>query len=213
MYKKIVLLSALLYASPQYAFNFKPRVVETKPKPQHAFNCRPWLEIKPSYFFFATSPMRQIYNHGGFEVQGSVSVPVCKYLDLYGSVGYRKTRGHALNTCEKTSLNVIAVDIGLKPIFKFCERFYYFFAIGPRYFHFHQHNDSPYVDCKINGNGIGLFVNTGFDVLLADHFLLGIFGEYSYEKKKICPKKPNVFSNGGVQIGGFAFGVSLGYAF
>lgn len=196
MYKKIALLSALFCTPTQYASDLTP-----------------WLEIKPSYFFFSSSPMNDIYDHGGFEIQGSASVPFCDYLDLYCSIGLRKTKGHALNSCEKTGLTVIPVDIGLKPIFNFCECFYYFFAIGPRYFHFHQHNNSPYVDCIIKGNGIGLFVNTGFNVLLADCILIGIFGEYSYEKKTICPTKPKVYSNGSVQIGGFAFGASLGYAF
>ena len=139
--------------------------------------------------------------------------PFCDYFDLYGSIGYRKVSGHALNTCEKTSLSVFPLDIGIKPIFNFCERFYYFFAIGPRFFYFHQHNYSPSVDCKINNGGVGLFVNTGFNIQLADCFLLGIFGEYSYEKKKVCPIMPNVFSNGSVQMGGFAFGASLGFVF
>lgn len=196
MYKKIALLSALLCIVTQYASDLTP-----------------WLEIKPSYFFFSASPMKKIYKKGGFEIQGSASIPFCYCLDFYGSIGYRKVRGHALSTCQKTSLTVIPVDIGLKSIFNVCECFYYFFAIGPRYFHFHQHNNSPFVDCKINGNGIGLFVNTGFNVLLTDCLLLGIFGEYSYEKKRICPKMPNVFSNGSVQISGFAFGASVGYAF
>jgi len=196
MYKKIALISALFYPLTQYASDVTP-----------------WLEIKPSYFFFCASPMHNIYDKGGFEIQGSVSGPLCKYIDLYGSIGYRKVGGHALNTGEKTSLSVLPVDIGLKPIFNFCERFYYFFAIGPRYFYFHQHNNSPYVDRIIKGGGIGVFANTGFNVLLADSLLLGIFGEYSYEKKTICSKRPNVFSSGSVQMGGFAFGVSLGYAF
>lgn len=196
MYKKITLLTALLCTLTH-----------------HASDISPWVEIKPSYFVFSSSPMDDIYDDGGFEIQGSVSVPVCNYLDFYASIGYRKAWGHALNTCEKTSLAVIPVDIGLKPIFNFCERFYYFFAFGPRYFHVHQHNDSSYVDCSVNGDGIGFFVNTGLNVLLKDCVLLGIFGEYSYEKKKICPKMPNVFSNGKVQIGGFAIGASLGYAF
>jgi hypothetical protein len=196
MYKKIATLSTLLCTLTQ-----------------HASDLTPWLEIKPSYFFFSTSPMNDIYDHGGFELQGSLSVPVCNYLDLYGSIGYREAWGHALNTCEKTNITVIPVDIGLKPVFNFCERFYYFFAIGPRYFYFHQHNTSPYVDCRVDGSGIGLFVNTGFNIELTDCLLLGIFGEYSYEKKTICPSMPNVYSNGSVQLGGFAFGVSLGYAF
>ncbi|MFA6066747.1 MAG: hypothetical protein WC707_06215 [Candidatus Babeliaceae bacterium] len=196
MNKKIALLSALLCALAQCAQDVTP-----------------WLEIKPSYFFFSASPMKNIYDDGGFEIQGSISVPFRYYLDLYGSIGYRKAWGHALNTCQKTSLTVVPIDIGLKPVFNFCERFYYFFAIGPRFFYFHQHNNSSYVDRIINRGGIGLFVNTGCNVLLADCLLLGIFGEYSYEKKKIYPNKPNVFSNGNVQLGGFAFGISLGYAF
>lgn len=196
MHKKIGLLSMLLCSLTQYASDVTP-----------------WLEIKPSYFFFATSPMNDVYDKGGFEIQGSASAPFCNYLALYGSIGYRKVWGHALNTCEKTSLAVLPIDIGLKPILHFRERFYSFFAIGPRYFHFHQHNNSPYVDRTIKGNGIGFFVNAGLNTLLVEHFLLGIFGEYSYEKKKICPSRPRVFSTGCVQMGGFAFGVSLGYAF
>lgn len=196
MYKKIALLSTLLCTSIQYGFDV-----------------RPWLEIKPSYFLFPASLMNSVYDNGGFEIQSSVSVPVHHYLDLYGSVGYRKARGHALNTGEKTRLIVIPVDLGLKPIFSFGERFSYFCAIGPRYFYVHQRNYSPYVDCRVNGSGIGLFLNAGFNVQIVDHLLLGIFSEYSYEKKKICPKKPHVLSNGAVQIGGFAFGVSVGCAF
>lgn len=196
MYKKIALFSSLLCTLTQ-----------------HASNETTWLEIKPSYFFFSSCPMNDIYDHGGFEIQGSASVPFCNHLDFYGSVGYRKVCGNALNTCEKTSLTVVPFDIGLKPVFNFCERYYYFFAIGPRFFYFHQHNNSPYVDCKINGGGVGLFVNTGFNVQLRDCLLLGIFGEYSYEKKKICPTRPNVFSNGSVQLGGFAFGASVGFGF
>lgn len=196
MYKKIALLATLLYPAAQYAYNLTP-----------------WLELKPSYFFFSSCPVKNIYDDGGFEIQGSASIPFCDYVDLYASIGLREAHGHALSSCEKTRLIVLPVDIGLKPAFNFCDRFYYFFAIGPRFFFFHQHNKSPYVDGSINGGNVGLFVNTGFNALLADRFLLGIFGEYSYEKKSICPCKPHVYSNGSVQIGGFAFGISLGYKF
>lgn len=200
MYKKSALLAALLCILTQHASDL-------------ASCLTPWFEIKPSYFFFTASPMNDIYNHGGFEVQGSASAPLCKHLDIYSSVGYRKAWGHALNTCEKTSLSVIPIDIGLKPIFNFCERFYYSFAIGPRFFYFHQRNNSPYVDCSISSAGVGFFANTGFNIVFADHFVLGIFGEYSYEKKTIYPQKPNVYSNGSLQIGGLAFGINLGCAF
>ncbi len=197
MFKKIVLtLSLLIY-----------------PFTQQATTLTPWLEIKPSYFCFTASPMHDIYHKGGFEVQASTTIPAYKYLNLYGSIGYRKAHGYALNTGEKTTLTVVPFDLGLKPIFNFSERFKYFLAIGPRFFYFHQKNQSPYVDPSIKGGGVGLFVNTGFNVLCTEHLLIGFFGEYSYEKKTICPSKPYVYSTGSTQIGGFAVGASFGYAF
>lgn len=176
--------------------------------------CEPsWIELKPSYFFFTQSPMKDVYDKGGFQIQACASSPICYSLDLYGSIGFRKAWGHALNSCEETSLTVIPVDIGLKPVFSFCECYNYYFAFGPRYFYVHQHNCSPYVDSIINKSGIGFFVNTGFNVLYRDCFLIGLFAEYSYEKKKVCPQRPRVYSNGSVQIGGVAVGISVGYEY
>ena len=85
--------------------------------------------------------------------------------------------------------------------------------MGPRFFFFHQKNNSPYVQSVINSGGVGFFVNTGFNVQLAQNFLLGIFGEYSYETKTIIPSESTVYSSGNTQLGGYAFGVSLGYEF
>jgi len=196
MYKKIALLFSLLCTLPQYA------------------SClTPWLEIKPSYFFFSESPMNEIYNHGCFKIQGSGSVLLNKYFGFYGSIGYQKASGRALNSGEKTSLSVVPVDIGVKLVLNSEQNFYSFFAIGPRYFSYNQHNSSSYIGCAIDGGGIGFFANTGFNFTLADCFLFGVFGEYSYEKTITYPSRPNVFSNGSVQIGGFAFGVSFGYKF
>lgn len=196
MYKKITLLTSLFWIISN-----------------HASYLAPWLEIKPSYFLFTSAPMKDIYHKGGFQVQASTSIRVNYHLDLYGSIGYRESWGHALNTYEQTSLTIVPIDIGLKPIFNWGERGYYFFAIGPRFFYLQQKNQSPYVDSKIKAGSVGLFVNTGINFLLRNHFLLGIFGEYSYEKKTIYPNMLNVFSGGPTQVGGFAIGLNLGYAF
>lgn len=195
MYKKIAVLSVLVGTLNTCASSVTP-----------------WIEIKPSYFLFTSSVMNDIYTHGGFQLQASATVPLWVYLDFYGSVGYRRAAGHALNTGEKTTLTVVPFDVGLKTVVTFLDHYYYFFAAGPRIFAFHQHNNSPYVDPKINGCGIGFFVNTGFNFAVYDCFLVGVFGEYSYEKKAITPKMPNVYSTStGAQMGGLAFGVSLGY--
>lgn len=174
---------------------------------------RPWIEIKPSYFAFVNAPMKEIYNHGGFEIQGSGSLPFTNQLDLYVGIGYRKAWGHALITGEKTTLAVVPLDVGLRPLFKFSDNHYYYFTIGPRLFHVHQHNDSVYVDRKINDVNLGLFINTGINLLFSRGLLLGLFGEYSYEKSKSYPAISNVFIPGSVQVGGVAVGLSIGYEF
>lgn len=196
MYKKFIMMTTLLCTAQQYASDLQS-----------------WLEIKPSYFLFSAAPMKDVYNHGGFEIQGSGSMPICRYLDLYGSIGYRTAQGHALNGDQQTRLTVIPVDIGLKPIFNLGQHGYYFFAAGPRYFACYQRNKTSYVDGIVDDAGVGFFINTGFNVELTDSFLLGIFTEYSYEKKMISSNRPNVLSNGKVQMGGFAFGLTFNYAF
>ncbi len=203
MYKKIVFLCAL----------FCPSI-------QHAYNLTPWFEIKPSYFLFTSSVMHDVYHKGGFEIQGSVSVPFYDLpvisdssLEFYTSIGIRGAWGHALNSGEKTKLIVMPFDIGLKPVFRLCEHYYYFFAIGPRFFYFNQHNDSLYVSPKVSGGGVGFFINTGCNIQIMGHFLIGIVGEYSYETKTISPTMINVYSNGRTQLGGLAFGINFGYLF
>jgi outer membrane protein W len=222
MYKKILLISAL--------FNLFAIIGQNK---------QSWFEIKPSYFLFYSCPMKEVYNNGGFQIQGSATLPCCNYFDIYASLGYRKAKGHSVKTtftqdqtvetectetCSElniknpneygcTKLTVVPVDIGLKYIFNPYSRFYCFFALGPRYFCLHQYNNSPYVDSIINKSGIGLFANAGVNLILGKRFLFGIFGECSYEKKTIYPKMAGVYSNGSVQIGGFAVGASVGYVF
>ncbi len=112
---------------------------------------------------------------------------MCRYLDVYGSIGFRHAHGKSLGSGQKTDLLVVPIDIGLKPLWKVYDDLYYYFALGPRYFYVKQHNKSPYVDCHVQGSSVGLFLNTGFNVLVVDHLLLGIFGEYAYEKKKKLP--------------------------
>src|SRR3989339_1865207 len=109
MTRKFFLLFALLWTSTQ-----------------HACDAMTWFEIKPSYFVFSTAPMNDVYDSGGLEIQGSVSVPMCQYVDFYSSIGFRQAWGNALNSDEKTILTVIPVDIGVKPVFNFRERYNYF---------------------------------------------------------------------------------------
>lgn len=170
------------------------------------------LEIKPGYFFFSDHTLRQIYRHGGFEIQGSGTYPLSEMINLYGSIGYIHIKGKSLQGNQETSMSQIPVDVGLRVIADLCEYVQGYLSIGPRFFYVRQHNDSMYVDQNIHGKGLGLFVNAGCNLISYDCILFGIFGEYAFEKKSFQPTTPNVYGQD-IPIGGFTFGASAGLEF
>lgn len=178
---------------------------------------RPIVEAKGGYFFFSDEKMRKIYDSGGLDLQLATSYPFYFWknrvsFEIYASVEYLERSGRSLNYHQKTTIWEIPVNLGLKPLFVLSRWIHYYFALGPRYFYVHQHNRSLYVDKIQTKNGIGLFVNTGFNFILREHFLIDIFGEYSYSSIHCHPSKTNVYGQS-IQLGGFTFGGGLGYVF
>ena len=181
-------------------------------QPSPDLKIRPSLEVKVGYFFFADSTLRKIYKEGGVDVQLSSSFPLWRWLQGYASFEFFERRGRSLNEHQRTSIWEIPISVGLKPVFNICPKIQYYFALGPRYFYIHEHNDSSLVDRHISHNAIGGFINTGFNFFPMEHFLIDVFGEYSYGRVRVHPHKHHVYSER-TQIGGFSFGVGLGYAF
>lgn len=178
---------------------------------------RPIIEVKAGYFFFSDSKMRKVYDKGGFDIQLCASYPIwdlnCGWtINAYGAVEYFSRSGQSINGHQKTSLWSIPVNIGLKPVYLINSNMQYYFAIGPRYFYIHQHNNSSYVDKNKSRNGLGFFINTGFNYILCDHFVIDIFGEYSYAKMHFHGGNSHVYTRN-IQTGGFTFGGGLGYEF
>lgn len=134
-------------------------------------------------------------------------------ISLYGSLGYVHASGRSLQGNQKTSVSQVPLDLGLRAIANVDEHVKGYLSLGPRYFFFHQHNHSSFVNKNINRNGLGFFINGGFNFINNDGFLLGLFGEYAFEQKSFKSKIPNVYGRQDLQIGGFTFGASLGFAF
>lgn len=175
------------------------------------------LEAKAGYFVFADSTMRKVYDKGGPDIQLCASYPLWKLsrrwiLDAYGAVEYFHLSGKAINGGQKSSLWSVPVNIGLKPVLTINKNMHYYFAMGPRYFYIHQHNCCPYTYKSNSRNGLGLFVNTGLEYVLNNHFLFDIFGEYSYAETHFRSRNSRVYTKK-TQIGGFTLGGGLGYAF
>ncbi len=181
-------------------------------------NIAPTLEAKAGYFFFVDSTMRDVYNEGGLDLQISGSYPIKKWsprfaLDVYGSVEYLERTGSSLNAGQSTSIWEIPVNVGLRPVIAITNEVQYYFAVGPRYFYIHQHNSSKYVPENNHRNGIGLFVNTGFNFIFWRHLLVDVFGEYSYAQTKFHSSSSPLSYTKTTQVGGFTFGGGLGYSF
>jgi hypothetical protein len=161
------------------------------------------IDAKVGYFFFADSKMNDIYKKGGLDLQLSGSFPLWKWLQLYASVEYFQRHGHS-HDHHKTNIWEVPATVGLKALIKASPSSYYYITLAPRYFYVHVHNDSPLAKRDLHKNGVGGFVGTGFTVMPYNNFLFDFFGEYSYEKASIPSSK---------QVGGFVFGIGLGYIF
>lgn len=160
--------------------------------------------------------MRKIYNKDGLDIQLWAAYPfwnpISKLtLNAYGAIEYFHRSGQSMNDHQKTSLWSVPVNIGLRPTFAINTKMQYYFAIGPRYFYIHQHNDSSYVYKNKAKNGLGFFANTGLSYILCNSLVMDVFGEYSYAKTHFHAGQSVYTKN--VQIGGFTFGGGLGYAF
>ncbi len=177
---------------------------------------QPLVEAKAGYFFFTDSKLRKVYDRGGLDLQLSASYPIwdltCNWtLNAYGAVEYFHRTGKSLNAHQKTSIWSLPVNLGLKPIYTVNEELQYYFAIGPRYFYIHQHNTSPFVPKNRSRNGLGLFLNSGFNYFFCNQFLLDLFAEYSYAKVHFHSTSHTYTRS--TQVGGLTFGGALGYEF
>lgn len=170
------------------------------------------LESEVGYFFFSNSKMRRIFNQGGFDIRVSGSYPVWKWLQIYGSVEYLERHGRSLNAQQKTKIWEVPLSLGLKCVIPVCRELQYYLTLGPRYFFVHAHNYSSFVDRNISQNGLGGFANIGFNFFPCSNLFMNIFGEYSYGRLHFYSHQTNSYGER-AQIGGFAFGGGLGYAF
>ncbi len=179
----------------------------------HQLHAHPssWLEIKPGYFF-ANHTLRKIY-HGGYEIQASITRPLSDDIALYGSIGYIHARGKSLGEHQKTSISQVPLDLGVRAFASISKHTTAYLGAGPRFFYFHQRNNSSFVDPHVHTNGFGFFINGGWNYINRNGFIGGIFGEYAFQQQSFKSTMPNVYGRSDLQIGGFTFGASVGLEF
>jgi hypothetical protein len=170
--------------------------------------CNPLIEAKAGYFFFIDSPMQEIFNQGGLDLQVSGSYPIWRGLHVYGSVEWLQKSGSSHG--RKTDLWEVPISAGLKPVFPITCHLEYYFTLGPRLF-FVGINDHYHTGRRHQSRAaFGGFLNSGLLFNFDSGFTLDLFGEYSYGKASFH----NGIAHGkSVQVGGLTFGLGLGYTF
>ena len=182
--------------------------------PQDQSYTPPYISAKTGYFFFTSSTMNDVYTNNGLDLQLSSGYPIINFLRIYGSVEYCKRSGHSLGGNQKTSIWQLPLSLGLQPVVQICKStpIFTYLSLGPRYVFAHVNNDSNFVSRTMNSNGFGGFINAGFQFIPIKHFLIDLFGEYSYTKLNFSSSVANSTGNN-TQVGGFTFGGGIGYAF
>ena len=171
------------------------------------------LEVKGGYFFFTESKMRSVYDEGGLDVQVALSGRIWKAIHLYGAAEYIERSGRSLNDHQETSIQLIPLSFGVKPTFSLTKGVDFYLNLGPRYFIIHQHNKSDYVNTVVNQNGLGGFAGTGFYFRPNKHLVFDAYAEYSYFTRKFSTFEKANMDSRDIDLGGFAFGGGIGYAF
>lgn len=215
LYKKIFYSFLILISSTIVAFPGRCNELEQK---SCLFSFSQLVtELKTGYFFFSDSKMRQIYSSGGLDIQLCASYPVWSLgnkwtLHAYEAIEYFYLSGTSINGHEKTSIGAVPINIGLKPVYAFNADLHYYFTFGPRYCYIHQHNHSHYVYKNQSRHVLGFFLNTGLKYALCNHFVIDIFGEYSYAKMHFHQRDSFIYTRN-IQMGGFMLGAGVGYEF
>lgn len=184
------------------------------PKPAKSSPCkvRPSFEVRAGYFVFTDHKMRKVFNQGGLDLQAALSLPIYRWLQLYIAGERVEKKGRSTNCHRRTHFWDYTASLGLKGVACLSPGAQWYLTVGPRYFYVHVHNNSPFVDRKVNHSGVGGFAGTGFNFFPVKNFFIDVFGEYSYGRLKFHAHKNHVYGEDRM-VGGFAVGGGLGFAF
>jgi len=157
------------------------------------------IEFKGSYFSPSDKDFKDIYG-GGLLYGGEVTLGVWKNLDLWVGINYFSKTGALTLTEEETSFKMTPISGGVKyRLSTGTVKFYGGFGLS--YFNSKESN----VIGTVTKNGLGFITKIGGYVKIISGLVINLNIDYSY-----CKIKPPDF---GVNIGGIAAGVGLGYEF
>ncbi len=157
-------------------------------------------EFKAHYFNPTEQRSKDIYG-GGWAFGGEFDIGVWESLYVYLSGSYYSRTGELTYTREETKLKIIPLAVGAKYHFNISGGLNFYAGAGLTYNIFKEINPIG----EANKNGIGFVIHSGLLAYVFEGLFLDGYVNYSY-----CKMKP---ANVDLNIGGFEFGLGIGYRF
>jgi opacity protein-like surface antigen len=157
------------------------------------------LEARGAYFSPSDAAFREIYGYG-VSWGGEISFAVSKRASVWAGGDYFSKLGKLGFTEEETKIRIAPLAAGLKYHFA-SDRLRPYIGAGVGYFQYKEANSIG----TIEKGALGLIGRAGLLVMLGPAFFIDLQGSWS-----TCSVQPlDVRAN----IGGFSFGLGLGFEF
>lgn len=174
-----------------------------------------YFEVKPGYYYFTNSTMRQFFDNGGFTIRGEAGYKLWGPLDLWFDGSYFHKDGHTLESTEGSEMMLATLSLGLKLLWIPKDYLAFYAGAAPRIFLMTLHNDSPFVRSDDNEIGLGAGFQGGFWIMPIPQYrdlFFDFFGDYSWKTMVIEPDEVSS-DDYDLDISGISFGVGIGVRF
>lgn len=170
------------------------------------------VEFKTAYFSSSESRVKKIYGTGAVMYGPEVSFKLCGDRNWYGfaAVNYLSKNGRSIGFCNKTSMQLVPISLGLKYFIPVCWGDWYA-GLGFQALNLTTKNCSQFVNKCTSKWGFGGVAKVGALFNLSCDWFLDFFIDYNFIKigREACCKTVPLKVN----LDGALFGAGLGYRF
>lgn len=169
------------------------------------------LEVRGGYFWPQQRVVREIYHHGGGEVELEGMKWVYKGLNVWANVNYFPRSGQSIGPGDSTRINLVPLSWGVKYFFPLVAGLDVYLGGGASYTFVRIKDNSCFVEEHVSKGGFGGVGKFGVAYTFNNHLFLDLFADY-YSRMRFHPKNPCIegFS---VNFGGIRTGLGIGMAY
>lgn len=176
------------------------------------------VEARVAYFIPEDDRLRKIYGKNGFaeyEIEASMPMSCCCECacdwDYFFNVAYYEKKGRSSCLHNKTKIEDLAFNLGVRRYFDICECMRPYLGLGAGVVGVRFHDHSPFVKQRTEKWGASLLVKSGVRYDITCNIFVDLFADYCYHWFNFHNNKCLATRN--VNTGGFKIGVGLGYGF